>query len=127
MAYCSACGVQLPEDALFCPKCGKKVTPTPENTATPSDEMREALTKMSAEMEKAFNIAAKQIQDAFKTAKENVQKNIKEPQICPNCQQKNLSTALYCAKCGQRLPEKQTRTTKTKDNNTDKTKDNNTT
>jgi predicted amidophosphoribosyltransferase len=105
MAYCSNCGEKLPKDALFCPKCGTKTVKGVEsNAATPSDETREAFTRMSQEMEKAFNIAAKEIQEAFQTARSNVQKTLyKEPVACPNCREKNPSSAVYCFKCGKKL------------------------
>lgn len=109
MVYCSNCGKEIPKDASFCPKCGTKVV-TDETipTATPTDEMRDALTRMSIEMEKAFNIAAKQVQEAFKTAKDNVQKTIyKETIICANCEEKNPANASYCFKCGNKLPNAQ--------------------
>ena len=90
MAYCSNCGEKLSKDALFCPKCGiKTVKGTESNAAAPSDEMREAFTRMSQEMEKAFSIAAKEIQEAFQTARSNIQKTLyKEPVACPNCGEK---------------------------------------
>ena len=70
----------------------------------PSEEMKEALTRMSIEFEKAFNVAAKQVQIAFKTAKENMQKAMyKEPLVCSDCGEKNPSNAAYCHKCGHGL------------------------
>lgn len=109
MEYCSNCGEKLTKDALFCPKCGTKtVQGVATNAAAPSDEMREALTKMSQEMEKAFNIAAKEIQAAFQTARSNIQKTLyKEPVVCPNCGEKNPNSSLYCFKCGKKLQGEQ--------------------
>ena len=105
MAYCHNCGEKLPENALFCPKCGTKTAMgAASNAASPSDEMREAFVKISQEMEKAFNIAAKEVQEAFQTARNNVQRSInKEPIICPNCGEKNAPSAAYCFKCGKAL------------------------
>jgi ribosomal protein L40E len=104
VAYCSNCGNKLPEDALFCPKCGTKTASSGASTATPSEEMREAFVRMSQEMEKAFNIAAKEVQEAFQIARNNIQKTInKEPVICQNCGEKNPATATYCFKCGKSL------------------------
>ena len=105
MTYCSNCGERLPKDALFCPKCGTKAsTVTGTGTGTPSDEMREAFTRMSQEMEKAFSIAAKEVQEAFQTARNNIQKNIyTEPITCPNCGEKNPGNSVYCFKCGKPL------------------------
>jgi predicted amidophosphoribosyltransferase len=105
MVYCSNCGKEIPQNARFCPNCGTKARIEPPS-ATPSDEMREAFTKMSIEMEKAFSIAAKQVQEAFKTAKDNVQKTVyREPIVCPNCGEKNVANATYCFKCGKNLSE----------------------
>ncbi|HTY75102.1 MAG TPA: zinc-ribbon domain-containing protein, partial [Candidatus Nanoarchaeia archaeon] len=99
MQYCHVCGAKLPDDAAFCPNCGTKVMDMSGKTATgaatsPSDEMREAFTRMSLEMEKAFNIAARELQGAFETARNNIQKNVyKAPIVCSNCGEKNSPSA----------------------------------
>jgi uncharacterized membrane protein YvbJ len=106
MVYCHNCGEKLQEDALFCPKCGKKRTQdgSQSNNASTSDEMRDAFSKMSQELEKAFNVAAKEIQQAFQTARANVQKSIYgEPIVCPNCGEKNPADSTFCFKCGNKL------------------------
>ncbi len=40
MSYCSKCGAQIPENARFCPKCGKEVAaspqPQPQNAGYPN-------------------------------------------------------------------------------------------
>jgi len=111
MPYCHVCGTKLPDDAAFCYNCGAKVSGTPGPTGTgaaasPSDEMREAFSRMSIEMEKAFSIAAKEVQEAFETARNNIRKNVyKAPIVCPNCGEKNSSSADYCVKCGKKLIE----------------------
>jgi uncharacterized membrane protein YvbJ len=105
MAYCSNCGEKLPENALFCTKCGAKTAQAAQaNAANPSDEIRDAFNRMSVEMEKAFTIATKELQAAFQTARANIQKSMnKEPIVCPNCGEKNSADAYYCVKCGKSL------------------------
>ena len=105
MAYCSNCGEKLPEDALFCPKCGTRTLKGKEaNATTPTDEFKDALTKMSRELDKAFSVAAKEINAAFQTASENIQKSLKKEKIvCSNCGEKNPSNAIYCYSCGKKL------------------------
>jgi rRNA maturation endonuclease Nob1 len=105
MAYCSNCGEKLSEDALFCPKCGTKTVKGAEtNVPGPSDDLKEAFTKMSRELEKAFSIAAKEINAAFQTASENIQKSLKKEKIvCSNCGEKNPSNAIFCYNCGKKL------------------------
>ncbi|MCW4009382.1 MAG: zinc-ribbon domain-containing protein [Candidatus Bathyarchaeota archaeon] len=108
MTYCFSCGKELPKDALYCSNCGSKVVTDTSAVGAPSEELKEALTKMSVEMEKAFNIAAKQVQVAFKTARENMQKaGYKEPVVCSNCGEKNAASAVYCFQCGKSLSEAQ--------------------
>jgi len=108
MTNCSNCGEKLPEDAYFCPKCGTKAVKSVEaNVVAPSDEVREAFVKMSQELEKAFAIAAREIQAAFQTARENIQQSLyKEPLVCPNCGEKNPSSAAFCYKCGKKIQPK---------------------
>jgi uncharacterized membrane protein YvbJ len=110
MTYCHNCGEKLPENALFCPKCGNKtVEGVKANASVPSDEMREAFNRMSVELEKAFNVAAKEVHEAFQVARNNIKRNInKEPIICPNCGEKNPASARYCFKCGRSLSAVQT-------------------
>jgi uncharacterized membrane protein YvbJ len=105
MVYCTNCGEKLSREAFFCPKCGTKAPKgLDENVQSPSDELRESFAKMGVELEKAFNIAAKEIHDAFQTARTNIQQSMyKEPIVCPNCGEKNMSNAAFCSKCGKKL------------------------
>jgi uncharacterized membrane protein YvbJ len=105
MTYCSNCGEKLPEDALFCPKCGAKTLKGAEaNVPNSTDELKDAFAKMGRELDKAFSVAAKEINAAFQTASENIQKSLKKEKIvCPNCGEKNPNNAIYCYNCGKKL------------------------
>ena len=35
MKYCTKCGAQMVDDALFCPRCGTRVAPMPEENKEP--------------------------------------------------------------------------------------------
>lgn len=111
MAYCSKCGTQVADEALFCSRCGARTaTGVKAGSDLPSDELRETLARMSKEMEKAFNIATKNIQEAFETARKNIQKSIiKEVIICGKCKEKNLASSNYCNKCGTKLYPNETK------------------
>ena len=107
MGFCSRCGKELSEDAYFCPKCGVKTrrgveagVPTP----FPSEDLKEAFSKMGQEMERAFSIAAKEIQKAFGTVRESVgESGRREPAVCPHCGEKNVGDAKFCYGCGKEL------------------------
>ena len=105
MTYCSNCGEKISENDNFCSKCGVKTARGIEiNAPTPSDEMRQAFAKMSAEIEKAFSFAAKEIQTAFKTAGNNIQKSMRKvPVVCASCGEENSSESVFCFKCGTKL------------------------
>jgi uncharacterized membrane protein YvbJ len=109
MVYCHNCGEKLPENALFCPKCGTKTVQGMQASATsPSDDLRDAFNRMSQEMEKAFGMAAKELQEAFQIARNNIQKTIYgAPISCPNCGGKNPASSTYCTKCGKNLSSSQ--------------------
>ena len=105
MTYCSNCGEKLPEEALFCPKCGTKTVKGVEtNVSDPSDELKMAFAKMSRELEKAFSTAAKDINAAFQTASESIQKSLRKEQVaCSKCGEKNPKNAIFCYSCGRRI------------------------
>jgi ribosomal protein L40E len=110
MAYCSNCGGKIPEDALFCPKCGTKTVKGAEAHAKyPSDEMREAFTKMGIELEKAFSTAAVEIHAAFKKAATdmNAKSAGQATIVCRNCSAKNQADAVFCRNCGNKLSSTQ--------------------
>lgn len=110
MAYCSNCGGKIPEDALFCPKCGTKTQKGAKaNAKYPSDEMREAFTRMGIELEKAFSTAAVEIHAAFKKAAANMNPKPAEQEamVCQKCGAKNQSGAIFCRNCGSKLSSTQ--------------------
>jgi uncharacterized membrane protein YvbJ len=110
MAYCSNCGEKTPKDALFCPKCGAKTVKGAEaNAKYPSDELREAFTRMGIELEKAFSTAAVEIHAAFKkaAAEMNQKPAGQESIVCQNCGAKSQSDAIFCRNCGKKLSSTQ--------------------
>jgi uncharacterized membrane protein YvbJ len=109
MTYCHNCGEKLPEEAYFCPKCGAKTAAGAKvNAPYPSDEIREAFTRMSVEVEKAFTIAAKEVHNAFQTARSNMQSaGSKGNVVCPSCGEKNSASAAFCFKCGKGMSASQ--------------------
>lgn len=110
MVYCSNCGEKIPEDAYFCPKCGAKTQKGAEaNAKYPSDEVREAFTRMGMELEKAFSTAAVEIHAAFKKATANMNPKTAEQEavVCPNCSVKNQAGAVFCRNCGNKLSSPQ--------------------
>ena len=108
MVYCSNCGEKIPDDALFCPKCGTKTQKGKSaNAPYPSDELRDAFYHVGIELERAFNIAAHETHAAIKKARENMQQKPASAQqetvVCPSCGTKNLYGAIFCSNCGKRI------------------------
>ncbi|MBE3116052.1 zinc-ribbon domain-containing protein [Candidatus Bathyarchaeota archaeon] len=109
MSYCSNCGSKLSEDVYFCPKCGFKTPKGAETNAKyPSDEMREAFTRMGIELERAFNIAAKEMHTAFQKARENInqkpaEQSGQEAIVCSSCGVNNQTGAVFCRNCGNKI------------------------
>ena len=103
--FCSKCGEELTENALFCPKCGVRTSKgVEEGISTPRDELREGLSNIGQEIEKAFSIAAREIDESFKTARESIHKSTqRKTRVCPHCGDKNPEYATFCYHCGERL------------------------
>lgn len=75
MVFCSNCGEKLPEDANFCTKCGFRTKLGVEaGVLPPTEDWREAFSKMGVEMEKAFQTAAKEIQKSPQNRKRRRQR-----------------------------------------------------
>ncbi|MFQ6068210.1 MAG: zinc-ribbon domain-containing protein [Candidatus Bathyarchaeia archaeon] len=105
MVFCSNCGVELPENAYFCPKCGVRTKKgVAAGISTPWEDLREAFSKMGEEIEKAFSVAGKEMEKAFKIARKKIKEvTTREPVVCPHCGEKNLIDAKFCYKCGEKL------------------------
>ena len=106
--FCSKCGEELPDGAYFCPRCGARTRRGVEaGILTPSEELKDALSKMGQEIEKAFSIAGKEMERAFKTARDSIREATgKEQIVCPHCGEENLGYARFCHKCGKSLVDK---------------------
>lgn len=113
MVYCSNCGERIPDDALFCPKCGTKTLKgKSENATYPADELKDAFYRVGLELERAFTIAAHETHAAIKRASENMQQKSasasttstdKDMIVCPNCETKNPYGSIFCHNCGTRI------------------------
>jgi uncharacterized membrane protein YvbJ len=108
MVYCTKCGSRVSDDAYFCSKCGASTRKGVDVRASvPTEELRDALSKMGEEMEKAFSAAAREVREAFGTAAENIRgSTVKQTMVCPKCGQKTSSGASYCYNCGEKIAEK---------------------
>lgn len=97
MAFCSQCGEELAEKALFCFKCGVM-------TAKGLEAGVSYPWNWEKEVEKAFSNAAKEVEKAFSNVRENIKKSVKkEPAVCPTCGEKNPFGSKFCYKCGKGL------------------------
>lgn len=105
MMYCSKCGEELPEEAAFCPKCGRWTgEPPEEGVSLPMDELREGLAEAGEEIEKALQVAAREIDRAFRTARENIRERTRGRTVdCPDCGEENPDYAKFCYSCGKAL------------------------
>jgi ribosomal protein L40E len=105
MVFCSNCGEKLPDDANFCTKCGFRTKHGVEaGVFVPTEDLREAFSKMGLELEKAFQTAAKEIQKAVKNVREDFRESRREqPVTCKSCGEKSPPNAVFCTKCGEKL------------------------
>ncbi|HUJ84774.1 MAG TPA: zinc-ribbon domain-containing protein [Candidatus Acidoferrales bacterium] len=106
MVYCTHCGEKMAEDANFCPKCGTKTLKGKTAHAVyPTDQLTDAFYTVGSELERAFNIAARETHAALKKAREDLrQKPAPQPTaVCPKCNTKNPSGAIFCNNCGARM------------------------
>ena len=105
MVFCSNCGEKLPEDANFCTKCGFRTKLGVEaGVPPPTEDWREAFSKMGVEMEKAFQTAAKEIQKAPKNVREDIRESRnRQLTVCKSCGEKSPANAIFCTKCGKKL------------------------
>jgi uncharacterized membrane protein YvbJ len=111
MVYCSNCGIQIADDANFCPKCGTRTLQGKNAKASyPSDEIQDAFYRVGIELERAFTIAAHETHAALKKARDNMQQKTTPTQpttedsvVCPDCGTKNVIGAVFCNNCGKRI------------------------
>jgi ribosomal protein L40E len=105
MVFCLNCGEKLSDDANFCTKCGVRTKHGVEaGVSAPTEDLREAFSKMGVELEKAFQTAAKEIQKAIKNVKEDVRDSrSRQPVTCNSCGEKSPAGAVYCTKCGEKV------------------------
>ena len=105
MVFCSNCGQKLSDDANFCTKCGFRTKHGVEaGVFVPTEDLREAFSKMGVELEKAFQTAAKEIQKAVKNVRIDFRDSGRgQPVTCESCGEKSLAGAVYCTKCGEKL------------------------
>jgi len=107
MGFCTKCGGKLPDDALFCARCGLQAAKGESAQAPVSTEdWREAFTQMGATIQKAFDTAQREMEKAFKTARENMREFAgRRTLACASCGAKNLEDSVYCGKCGKKLKQ----------------------
>jgi len=104
MVFCSHCGEKIADDANFCYKCGVRTRHGMEaGVPVPTEQLREAFSRMGLELEKAFQTAANEIQKALKNARQDYRDSRNGEVVCQGCGEKSPTGSAYCAKCGQKL------------------------
>ena len=102
MASCEKCGTQLPQDALFCPKCGIR-TPKGkrENAKAPWEDV---LADVREDIDKAVSAAFKEIEKGLETAKQEIGRAAsKRMVVCPGCGEASSAGARFCRGYGKKL------------------------
>jgi len=110
MVYCAKCGIQLTNEAYFCPRCGIKTEAGKTAQAVyPTDELRAAIYQVGIELEKVLTFAAHETKAAFRSINEETLKNTSPNQqtevTCTSCGAKNPFDAIFCGSCGKKTTE----------------------
>jgi uncharacterized membrane protein YvbJ len=96
MVYCSRCGEEVAETALFCLQCGV-MTSKGEETGVSYPWNWEK------ELEKTISNVSTEIEKAFTSVRENVRRTIKKDPIdCPHCGETNRPNSKFCYRCGKK-------------------------
>jgi len=99
--YCPRCGEEVPEEAVFCSKCGNRLKGGGPRDEKWKDELNEA----AEEITRAFQIAAEEIGKAFESFRETHQYK-GETIRCPRCGEMSAVSANFCYNCGKKIDEK---------------------
>ena len=68
------------------------------------EELKEGLAAIGVEIEGVLSETGREIQRVFGEAREGIKKAAKrQTLICPNCGERNRSTASYCFGCGEKF------------------------
>jgi uncharacterized membrane protein YvbJ len=97
MVYCSRCGDEVPETAMFCLKCGVMTSKGEEaGVSYPWN--------WEKELEKTISNVSTEIEKAFTSVRENVRRTIKKDPIdCLNCGETNRANSKFCYQCGKKM------------------------
>jgi uncharacterized membrane protein YvbJ len=101
-ASCEKCGVQLPQDALFCPRCGIRTPKGRRENAKPPWE--DVLADVREDIDKAVSAAFKEVEKGLETAKQEIGRaTSKRMVVCPACGEASSAGARFCRGCGKKL------------------------
>jgi ribosomal protein S27AE len=98
MVFCPSCGKENIDDAVFCNKCGVRVTG--EYWASVNDKIE----RFGEDMDKFGQEVGDKAEKWARNFAAEVERMVRSESVCPKCSAVFVGRHNYCGKCGTEIP-----------------------